>query len=48
MISDALTVTNAQGAVIATRPARQPLIDMPRSRLAVPAASSARSPRAAP
>ena len=33
MMSDASTVTNAHGAVIATRPARQPLTDMPRSGL---------------
>ncbi len=32
-MSDALTVTKAHGAVIATRPARQPLTDMPRSGL---------------
>ena len=31
MISAALTVTKAHGAVIATSPARQPLTDMPRS-----------------
>ena len=33
MMSDAPTVTNAHGAVMATRPARQPLTDMPRSGL---------------
>jgi len=33
MIIEAPTVTNAQGAVMATRPARQPLMVMPRSGL---------------
>src|SRR5262245_50076866 len=33
MMREAFTVTKAQGAVIATRPARQPLTDIPRSGL---------------